>query len=127
MIQTVIATEPEVLSLSGRWTGFANQGTPDTRHRIDLLFQMRENQLSGVGDDDTGVFVISGEFDHAAQEFRWVQTYLFGDTLFCRGFSDASAIWGTWQNSRDGHGGFKIWPLHQPDATPVPTSVRVAI
>lgn len=125
MIQTVTNADQDVVSLSGHWTGFANQGTPENRRRIDLLLQMRDNQLSGVGDDDTGMFVISGQFDPVAQEFRWVQTYLFGDTLFCRGFSDSAAIWGTWQNSRDGHGGFKIWPLTEPENAPVPTPAGV--
>ena len=97
--------------LSGQWTGFTNQGTPANKRRLDVLLQLRANQLSGVGDDDLGMFVLSGEFDPQAQEFRWVQTYLFGNTLFCRGFCDANRIWGTWQDASEGHGGFQIWPL----------------
>lgn len=104
------ATNP-IASLSGQWTGFANQGTPGNRRRLDLLLQLRDNQLSGVGDDDTGMFVLSGEYDPQDQEFRWVQTYLFGDTHFCRGFCEANRIWGTWQDAAEGHGGFQIWPL----------------
>jgi hypothetical protein len=98
-------------SLSGQWTGFTNQGSPADQRRLDILLQLRDNRLSGVGDDDTGMFVLSGEFDPGAREFRWVQTYLFGDTLFCRGFCDADKIWGTWQDAADGHGRFQIWPL----------------
>lgn len=97
--------------LSGQWTGFTNQGTPANKRRLDVLLQLRANRLSGVGDDDLGMFVLSGEFDPQAQEFRWVQTYLFGNTLFCRGFCDANRIWGTWQDASEGHGGFHIWPL----------------
>lgn len=100
-----------IASLSGQWTGFTNQGTPANKRRLDMLLQLRDNQLSGVGDDDSGMFVLSGEFDAELQEFRWVQTYLFGSTLFCRGFCDANRIWGTWQDATEGHGGFQIWPL----------------
>lgn len=115
---------PAIENLSGHWTGFANQGTPDNRRRLDLLLQLRDRRISGVGDDDTGIFVLSGEYDEAAQEFRWVQTYLFGDTLFCRGFFDRKWIWGTWQDATDGHGGFQIWPLNDPDTGRCPTADR---
>jgi hypothetical protein len=108
-VETTITCPPACLS--GHWTGFANEGTPDNRRRLDLLLQLRDNRLSGVGDDDTGMFVLSGEFDPDEREFRWVQTYLFGDTLFCRGFCEDDRIWGTWQNATEGHGGFQIWPL----------------
>ncbi len=104
------ATRPAV-SLSGQWTGFTNQGTPAQKRRLDVLLQLRDNQLSGVGEDESGMFVLSGEFDSEGQEFRWVQTYLFGNTVFCRGFCDAGRIWGTWQDAAEGHGGFQIWPL----------------
>lgn len=104
------ATQPDV-GLSGQWTGFTNQGTPAQKRRLDVLLQLRDGQLSGVGEDESGMFVLSGEFDPAAQEFRWVQTYLFGRTVFCRGFCDAGRIWGTWQDAAEGHGGFQIWPL----------------
>jgi hypothetical protein len=104
------ATLPAV-SLSGQWTGFTNQGKPARKRRLDVLLQLRDSQLSGVGEDEDGMFVLSGEFDPEAQEFRWVQTHLFGSTLFCRGFCDAGRIWGTWQDAGEGHGGFQIWPL----------------
>lgn len=103
--------------LTGQWTGFKNQGTPANKRRLVVLLQLRDNQqLSGVGDDDAGMFVLSGEFDAAAQEFRWVQTYLHGSTLSCRGFCEANRIWGTWQDATEGHGGFQIWPLPATEA-----------
>lgn len=108
---TTVPSTAAFAGLSGQWTGFTNQGSPANKRRLDLLLQLRDQQLSGVGDDDQGMFVISGEFDVAAQEFRWVQTYLFGSTLFCRGFCDEHRIWGTWQDATEGHGGFQIWPL----------------
>ncbi len=114
--------------LSGQWTGFTNHGTPANKRRLDVLLQLRDKQLSGVGDDDSGMFVLSGEFDAEAQEFRWVQTYLFGSTLFCRGFCDADRIWGTWQDATEGHGGFQIWPLPAANdpATPNGTPLRLS-
>ncbi|HSH14382.1 MAG TPA: hypothetical protein VLD18_00010, partial [Verrucomicrobiae bacterium] len=114
------ATQP-VVSLSGQWTGFTNQGAPAHKRRLDVLLQLRDSHLSGVGEDETGMFVLSGEFDPAAQEFRWVQTYLFGSTVFCRGFCDAGRIWGTWQDAAEGHGGFQIWPLPVSMIEPAPS------
>lgn len=103
-------------NLCGQWTGFANGGTPDNRRRMDLLLQLRGKRLSGVGDDESGIFVMTGEYDPDAQEFRWEQIYLDGDTLHCRGFHDHNGIWGTWQNAAgDSHGGFHFWPLKRSD------------
>lgn len=108
---TTVPSTAGFAGLSGQWTGYTNQCSPANKRRLDLLLQLHDRQLSGVGDDDKGMFVIRGEFDVAAQEFRWVQTYLFGSTLFCRGFCDEDRIWGTWQDATEGHGGFQIWPL----------------
>lgn len=108
--------------LSGHWTGFTYQSGPAHKRRLDVLFQVRNHQISGVGDDDAGMFVLTGEFDAAAQEFRWVQTHLFGHTLYCRGFCDADRIWGTWQDAGEGHGGFQIWPLPARERTDTPVS-----
>jgi len=85
------------------------------RRRFDLLLQVRENRLSGVGNDDTGMFVLSGEYDPRAEEFRWVLTHMSGETVQCRGFFGTNHIWGTWQDGSTGHGGFQIWPL-KPEA-----------
>jgi hypothetical protein len=63
-----------------------------------------------------------------------MQTYLFGQTLFFRGFCEADRIWGTWQDAADGHGGFQIWPVPadglaaagtpQPHANTTPASLH---
>jgi hypothetical protein len=106
-----IMTNPLSCLSSGHWTGFSHHGLPESRTRVDLLLQLHENHLSGIGDDDDGLFVLRGEYDPREQEFRWVQTYLSGEAIFCRGFCDANRIWGTWQDAAEGHGGFQIWPL----------------
>ena len=96
--------------LARHWTGFSNGGTPSRRRRLNCLLKLHNNHLSGVGDDEAGLFVLSGEFDPAAREFRWTQTYPFGGTLVFRGFVEADRIWGTWRDAEDRHGGFQIWP-----------------
>jgi len=126
MVATISTSIDHFAGLSGQWTGFTNQGSPANKRRLDLLLQLRDQQLSGVGDDESGMFVLSGEFDAEAREFRWVQTYLFGSTLFCRGFCENDRIWGTWQDATEGHGGFQIWPLPGTDeGTDQPASSRV--
>lgn len=107
----VSAPDHTLTHASGQWTGFNNAGSASERRKFDVLLQFRDNRLSGVGDDDHGMFVLTGEYDPQEEECHWVQTYLFGQTLFYRGFCERGRIWGTWQDGDNGHGGFQIWPL----------------
>ena len=71
-----------------------------------------------MGDDEGDMFVLRGEYDSGTQEFRWVQTYVSGVALFYRGFCDAATLWGTWHDTAERHGGFRIWPLAVAAASP---------
>ena len=66
------ATQPAG-SLSGQWTGFTNQGTPARKRRLDVLLQLRDSRLSGVGEDEDGMFVLSGPTGPESRSFRWVR------------------------------------------------------
>ena len=66
--------------------------------------------ISGEGNDDIGLFFISGRFDAANRECYWTKTYAGGHNVFYRGFREGKGIWGTWEISSDAHGGFHIWP-----------------
>jgi hypothetical protein len=94
---------------SGQWTGFVNNRSKD-RTQFDLLLQFRDNHLTGVGNDENGMFVLSGDYDAPTNECKWVQTYLFGTTVFYRGFCENKRIWGTWKSANERHGGFEIRP-----------------
>lgn len=87
-----------------------NSGSPENQRRFDLLLEFKGGHLTGVGNDENGMFVLSGDFEAMENECRWIQTYLFGETLFYRGFLENNRIWGTWQNANEFHGGFHIWP-----------------
>jgi hypothetical protein len=94
---------------SGQWTGFVNNRAKDRKH-FDLLLQFQDNHLTGVGNDENGMFVLSGDYDMPTKECRWVQTYLFGTTVFYRGFYENKRIWGIWKTTDELHGGFEIRP-----------------
>ncbi|HAV63387.1 MAG TPA: hypothetical protein DCY13_13605 [Verrucomicrobiales bacterium] len=97
--------------ISGQWTGFRNQGTPAERRGLDVLLQFRGGRISGVGNDERGMFVLSGIYDSAEMEFRWDQTHLTGETAAFRGFCEENYIWGIWEDPAGRRGGFHIQPL----------------
>ncbi len=99
----------ESLFPSGPWTGFYNYG-PGDRHRMDLHLNFASGRLTGDGTDDIGRFVINGKYDEATLECYWTKTYVGGHDVFYRGFREGKGIWGTWEISLWGHGGFHIWP-----------------
>ena len=96
-------------SLNGQWTGFLNSRS-EPRMAVDILLKFVDERITGVGNDENGMFVLSGDYDVAEQECRWVQTYLFGDTIFYRGICEPDRIWGTWTAADERHGGFEIRP-----------------
>jgi len=102
--------------VSGQWTGFVNSRSRN-RKQFDLLLRFQDAHLSGVGNDESGMFVLSGDYDAPANECRWVQTYLFGTTVFYRGFCENKRIWGTWKGTNERHGGFEIRPANAPGPT----------
>jgi hypothetical protein len=102
---------------SGQWAGFLNSRT-ESSLRFDVLLEFSSNSVTGVGNDENGMFVLSGEYEHSVKEFRWVQTYPFGTTVFYRGFWENGCIWGTWQSDDGHHGGFEIRP--NPEYRPNP-------
>ena len=80
----------------------------DTRKAFDVLLEFKNDHVTGVGTDENGMFVLSGDYDGPGKECRWVQTYVFGTTVFYRGFCENRRIWGTWKGSDEEHGGFQI-------------------
>jgi hypothetical protein len=95
---------------SGPWTGFYNY-QPRDKHRMDLHLQFAHGKMSGEGNDDVGRFVIKGNYDETGGECTFNKTYIGAHTVSYRGFREGKGIWGTWEISIFGHGGFHIWPL----------------
>jgi hypothetical protein len=80
---------------SGPWTGFYNYGRMTRKHRIDLAMTFADHIFSGDGNDDIGVFVVSGRFDETNGECHWTKTYIGGHDVYYRGFREG--IWGLWE------------------------------
>lgn len=99
----------EPLFPSGPWTEFYNY-RPGDRHRMDLHLTFANANISGEGNDDIGRFLIKGRFDVTSRECYWTKAYLGAHDVFYRGFREGKGIWGTWEISIFGHGGFHIWP-----------------
>jgi hypothetical protein len=94
---------------SGPWVGFYNY-SPKENHRMDLNLAFAGGKVTGDGNDDVGRFIIKGQYDAAALDCSWIKTYLGGHDVSYRGFREGKGIWGTWEISLFGHGGFHIWP-----------------
>jgi hypothetical protein len=95
----------------GAWRGFYLYSSIDPeRHWMDLDLTFREGNISGLGSDDVGAFVIRGRYDPERLEAHWTKTYVGRHSVYYTGFGEASAIWGTWELGEGWTGGFKIWP-----------------
>ncbi len=100
---------------SGPWTGFYNY-RPGDRHRMDLHLTFANGSMNGEGNDDVGRFLIKGRYDAGSKECWWTKSYIGAHDVFYRGFREGKGIWGTWEISLWGHGGFHIWPRQAGDA-----------
>ena len=80
---------------------------------MDLGLTFANGGISGEGNDDVGLFFISGRFDVSTlptAECYWTKTYAGAHNVFYHGFREGKGIWGTWEISSDARGGFHIWP-----------------
>jgi hypothetical protein len=94
---------------SGHWLGYYTY-RPQDKHRMDLHLAFEGGNMTGDGNDDVGRFAIKGHYDPAALECSWTKAYVGGHDVFYRGFREGKGIWGVWEISIFGHGGFHIWP-----------------
>ena len=99
----------ENLFPSGPWTGFYNYGPP-ARHRMELHLTFSKGLMTGDGQDDISRFLIQGRYDALQRECWWTKTYPGAHDVSYRGFREGKGIWGTWEISLWGQGGFHIWP-----------------
>jgi hypothetical protein len=81
---------------------------------LDLTFA--NGLMSGDGRDDIGLFLIKGKYDAETRECYWTKSYAGAHDVFYRGFREGKGIWGTWEISLFGHGGFYIWPVASGEA-----------
>ena len=107
---TVVGVEDDFTS--GPWTGFYTYAT-GARERMDLTLTFKQGFVTGSGTDPVGVFTIDGRYDAESNEIHWTKTYLGRHDVFYKGCRDNRGIWGTWELSYSGRGGFHIWPLGQ--------------
>ena len=77
---------------------------------MDLKLTFAGHTVSGDGNDDIGLFVVTGRFDSTNSECYWTKTYIGGHDVYYRGFRDGKGIWGLWELPSES-GGFHIWPL----------------
>lgn len=94
---------------SGPWRGFYVYQGDNSRHFMNLSLTFRDGNLSGVGDDDVGAFVIKGRYETESLEVHFTKTYIGRHSVYYKGFGEPARIWGTWELPGLS-GGFKIWP-----------------
>lgn len=95
---------------SGPWSGFYIE--PRGRHSfhrqsMDLTFC--RGRMTGRGQDDVGVFVISGQYELESRQVWWTKTYLGRHSVHYRGVQSGRTIQGDWSLAIY-RGGFSIWP-----------------
>jgi hypothetical protein len=95
---------------SGPWAGFYNYGNSAGKHRMDLVLTFVNQNISGNGRDDIGMFLVAGRFNDTSGECYWTKTYIGAHDVYYRGFHEGKGIWGLWELPSDS-GGFHIWPL----------------
>ena len=61
---------------SGPWTGFYTYTGPGDKHRMNLHLSFSKGRISGDGNDDIGLFLISGGYDASTKECSWVKQYI---------------------------------------------------
>ncbi len=97
---------------SGEWTGFylyPAEHEPE-RHWMVLYLELAEGRIRGGGHDYVGPFNISGTYEEAAGEYRWVKQYVGQHAVLYRGKRQGTGIAGVWEIEGIWSGGFFIWP-----------------
>ena len=92
---------------SGPWTGYWLEG--GVRFRQDLALRFLRGAVTGEGIDTVGRFRIEGQYDVETRGVSWAKAYFGAYSVTCRGFGEASGIWGVWE-SETRRGGFHVWP-----------------
>ena len=95
---------------SGPWTGFYNYTGPGDKHRMNLHLSFSKGRISGDGNDDIGLFLISGGYTPQPRSAAGLSSTLGGIKAYDEGVGEKRGIWGRWKLLA-GHGGFHIWPL----------------
>jgi hypothetical protein len=101
----------DALFPSGPWIGFYKYSRSNPKYRMDLHLTFANGNMSGIGRDNVGRFLIRGRYDARNRECHWTKSYLGAHDVFYRGFREGKGIWGLWEIGSLSRGGFHIWPL----------------
>ena len=103
---------------SGRWVGFWIQSQlPAGRFETELHLTFVQSVLSGEGRDWVGAYTVRGRYHLEDGRCFWTKHYTEKHDVFYEGYNEGKGIWGTWEISKEFHGGFHIWPEGMPDPT----------
>jgi hypothetical protein len=103
---------------SGPWTGYFLQPEfPPGKHMMEMLLTFRNGQMTGEGRDWVGPFIIQGSYSVQDGKCHWTKKILDKHDVAYKGFNEGKGIWGVWEISGYGTGGFHIWPEGMPDPT----------
>ena len=83
---------------------------------MDLDLTFSNGNMTGIGCDNIGRFLIRGRYVLATQECYWTKSYIGAHDVFYRGFREGRGIWGLWEIGASARGGFHIWPLRSHNA-----------
>ncbi len=95
---------------SGPWSGFYTMPRSQMFHRQSLDLTFRSQRMTGRGQDDIGVFVISGHYELETRKVWWTKTYVGSHSVQYAGVQTGRTIQGDWTIPPYSRGGFSIWP-----------------
>lgn len=96
---------------SGPWSGFYTMAFGRTtfhRQALDLTF--RAGRMTGRGQDDIGIFGISGHYELDSRKVWWTKSYVGAHSVYYAGVQSGRTIQGDWTIPPNYRGGFSIWP-----------------
>lgn len=98
---------------TGEWRGFYVQPDSRQRHKMELLLEFAQEEISGMGDDSVGEFTIKGTYDTRTGQCWWTKQYVGQHRVLYEGRTNGRGIIGQWQvpgQPASWSGPFFIWP-----------------
>jgi hypothetical protein len=140
MTPWTIESETDSRFPSGAWNGFFLQPSRPGRNWMELRLRFFNGKMDGHGRDFVGKFNLNGKYDLETGKCSWSKQYLGQHDVAYQGYNEGKGIWGVWEIARvtrDGRGGFYIWPhgmadptgstLHAEEDRPVPELETVSV
>ena len=90
------------------WHGYWLQPGGPERHPMNLTLKFEAGRISGLGDDEVGMFLIDGVYDEKSMLCSWTKKYVAMHEVLYNGKIEGRTIQGRWALPRQWSGEFSI-------------------